>query len=65
LRENQLIGGVNFLAELPPKLRRLVGLIETVPNSTTFEDAETLALNARLVRGTTGFNDFVAEALGN
>jgi hypothetical protein len=65
IRENRLIGGVNFLAELPPKLRQLAMLSETVPSGTTFEDAETLAQYAGLQRATTGYNDFVASALGN
>lgn len=62
LRENRLIAGVNFLDELPPKLRQMVALTETVPSGTTFEDAETLALYAGLIRGTNQFNDFVQGA---
>jgi hypothetical protein len=33
-----------------------------VPSGTTFEDAKTLALHARLVRETNEFNDFVQAA---
>jgi hypothetical protein len=63
LRENRLIGGVNFLDELPERLRKRALLTECVPAGATFEDAETLALHARLVRGTTEFTDFVYAAM--
>lgn len=63
IRENRLIAGVNTLAELPPKLRQSVLLIENkVWSGTTVEDAETLARYARLTPGTVGFGDFVQAA---
>lgn len=64
IRESRLVAGVNFLGELSPKLRRSVLLIEDkVASGTTMEDAETLAQYARLVPGTTGYNDFVQSAM--
>jgi hypothetical protein len=63
VRENRLIGGVNFLDELPERLRQRMLLMETAPAGVTFEDAETLAHHARLVRGTVEFNDFVFAAM--
>ena len=49
IREERLIAGVNFLDDLPPKLRRSVLLIEgKEPSKATYEDAETLALYAGL-----------------
>lgn len=64
IRENRLIAGVNFLGELPPKLRQSVLLIENkVPSGATLEDAETLARYEGHVDRTTGFNDFVQEAV--
>lgn len=62
LREGRLIFGCNFLDELPPKLRQLVMLAPTVPQGATFDDAETLANQACLIRGTVAYNDFVAAA---
>jgi len=65
IREKRLIAGVNFLAELPDKLRRAVLLIESKEGKrTTAEDAETLASYAGLIRGTNGYNSFVAGAMG-
>jgi len=62
--ENRLIAGVNFLAELSPKLQRSVLLIkDKVPAGTTFEDAEILTGYAGLVRGTNGHNSFVEQAM--
>lgn len=63
IREGRLIAGVNFLSELPPRLRQSVLLMEKVPAGTTFEDAETLALYARLRPQTNEFNDFVDAAI--
>ena len=63
LRQNRLIARVNFLDELPPELRQLVLLTNPIASGTTFEDAETLALHARIHRETTGFTDFVHEAM--
>lgn len=71
IRENRLIAGVNFIGELPPKLRQSVLLIkesvllikEKVPSGATADDAETLAGYAALVAGTVGFTDFVQGAV--
>ncbi len=63
LHQNRLIAGVNFLEELPPRLRQLVLLAETVPSAATFDDAETLALYAGKTRNTMDFNDFVSAAM--
>jgi hypothetical protein len=42
--ERRWIAGVNFLGELPVKLRQAVLLInERVPSGTTMEDPETIA----------------------
>jgi hypothetical protein len=65
IRENRLIGGVNVLDELPEELRKRSLLMERVPAGATFEDAETLALQARLVRGTMEFQDFVYAAMAS
>lgn len=64
IREGRLVAGVNFLDELPAKLRRAALLIDDRRASgTTFEDAETLAKYARLKPGTNEFNDFVDAAV--
>jgi hypothetical protein len=52
IREERLIGGVDFLDQLPPKLRQLAVLMDTVPSGTTFEDGET-----------NEYNDFVHAAM--
>ena len=65
IRESRLIAGVNVLAELPPKLRQSVLLIkDKAASGATMEDAEALAEYSGFVRGTTGFGDYVAEAVG-
>ena len=65
IREGRLTAGVNFLGELPAKLRQAVLLIdEKEANGATMQDAETLAEYAGFVPGTTGFTDFVQEAVG-
>jgi hypothetical protein len=44
IRENRVVAGINFLDELPVKLRRAALLIDDkIPNGATLEDAETLA----------------------
>lgn len=64
VRGERLIAGVNFLAELPPVLRRGVLLMkDKVPSGATFEDAETLALYARLEPKTNAYNDFIHGAM--
>ena len=58
-----MIAGVNTPAELTPKLRQSVLLInDKVASGATTEDAEALAKYARLVPGTNGFNEFVQGA---
>lgn len=65
IREGRLIAGVNFLEELPEKLRQNCLLIEDkVLTGATVEDAETAARYAGYGRGTQGFKDFVDEAVG-
>jgi hypothetical protein len=65
IREGRLIAGVNTLQELNPKLRQQVLLIsDKVASGTTVEDAELLASYAGLSRATTGFHDFVSDAVG-
>jgi len=64
IREGRLIAGVNFLGELPPKLRQAALLIDgKVPSGTTLEDAETIAQYEGLVPGMIGFTDFTQEAM--
>jgi len=68
IREERLICGVNFLSELPDKLRRTVLLInEKIPSGTTVEDAEELAKYARLrpdrSREDNPYNRFIDEAI--
>jgi hypothetical protein len=64
IREGRLIAGVNTLNELSPKLRQAVLLIkDKVGSGATIDDAEVLAMYAGHVRATTGFNDFVQEAM--
>jgi hypothetical protein len=64
IRQNRLVSGVNFLQELPPKLRQAV---LTIPDKTgvgtTFEDAEVLAHYARLVPGTNEYTDYVHQLM--
>jgi hypothetical protein len=64
IREKRLIAGVNFLGELPPKLRQSVLLIkDKVPNGTTMEDAGTVAQYEGLIPGTVGFTNFTQTAM--
>lgn len=64
VREERLIAGVNFLGELPVKLRQAVLLMdEKKPSGATLEDAETLAQYSGLVPSTTGFTDFTQRAM--
>jgi hypothetical protein len=52
IREERLIAGVNFLGELPVKLRQGVLLIEDkVPSGAILEDAEMIAQHAGHVPG--------------
>jgi hypothetical protein len=64
IREERLTVGLNFLSELPPRLRNAVLLIkDKTASGATFADAETLADYARVPRGTVGFNAFVDDAM--
>jgi hypothetical protein len=64
IRENRLIAGVNFIVELPAKMRQSVLLIkDKVGKGATADDAKTLAMYAGLVEGTVGFTDFVQGAV--
>jgi hypothetical protein len=68
IRENRLIAAVNFLDELPDKLRNGVLLIkDKAASGATFDDAETLAKYAGLrpdrLREDNDFNRFVGEAM--
>jgi hypothetical protein len=65
IREGRLIAGVNFLGELPPKLRQAALLIDgKVPSGTTLEHAETIAQYEGLVPGTIGFTPSLSEMSG-
>jgi hypothetical protein len=64
IREQRLIAGVNFLGELPVKLRQGALLIEDkVPSGATLEDAEMIAQYAGHVPGTVGFTGFIQDAM--
>jgi hypothetical protein len=64
VREGRLIAGVNTLAELTPRLRQAVLLIEDkVAAGATADDAETLAQYAGLLPRTNGFSSFVEDAM--
>lgn len=65
IRQNRLTAGLNFLDEVPDKLRStLLSIKDKHISETTYKDAETLAKYARLEPGTRGFADFVQEAVG-
>jgi hypothetical protein len=64
IREQRLIAGVNFLSELPLKLRNNILLVEDkIGSGATFDDAETLANYARIPRGTLRHSAFIDEAM--
>jgi hypothetical protein len=64
MRPRIWVAGVNFLSELPMKLRQGVMLIEDkAPSGTTMEDAETIAQYAGHVPGTVGFTGFIQDAM--
>jgi hypothetical protein len=65
IREGRLIAGVNFLGELPTKLRNSALLIkDKVASGARPEDAEVLASYERLVPATNAYNEFVQQAVG-
>lgn len=62
--EDRLIAGVNTLSELPPQLRQLALLQETIACGTTAADAQTLAdKDSMYGRGTVDYGDKVSEAM--
>lgn len=66
IREGRLIAGVNFLDELPPKLRNSVLLIKDKEASgATAADAELLTTyQSGFSRGQDGFSSYVQAAMG-
>lgn len=64
VEQERLIAGVNFLDELPDKLRQRCLLIEDkVLSGASLEDAEKVAKYEGYAKGTTGFHDFVKGAI--
>lgn len=64
VRQNRLVAGVTFLAELTPKLRQMSLSIKDKDGlGCLFEDAETLADYAGLTRDTNGYGDFVRRLM--
>lgn len=64
IREQRLIAGVNFLDELPPKLRHSMLLIKDKnAQSATVKDAELLANYSGFVPGQGGHTSFIQEAI--
>ncbi len=65
IRQKRLIAGVNFLNELPPKLRQAVMLIEDKEASgAIYDDAELFAkFEAAFGRGTNDYNDTIRSAM--
>jgi hypothetical protein len=64
IRENRLVAGVDFLAELPTRLRHAALLIEgKVASHAHVDDAETLAKYAGLSPGTNAYNAFIEAAI--
>lgn len=69
IRENRLIAGVNYLNELPPRLRRAMFSIEDVElRNTLYEDAVEMVRFAHdaagnpLLPDTVGYSDFIKDA---
>lgn len=63
IRENRLIAQVNYLDELPENLRNLFLLQGAVPAMSRHDDAETLALQAGLTKGSNEFTDYVYRSI--
>lgn len=64
IRENRLIAGVDYLAQLPPQLRHAALLIKDKTASRAhIDDAEMLAKYASLSPGTNAYNDFIEAAI--
>ena len=65
IRQERLTAGVQFLAELEPKLRQAALTIKhKSAHNSTADDAEVLAQYAGLIPGTTSHTDFVQRAVG-
>lgn len=64
IRENRLIAGVNFLGELPLRLRQALLLVkDRTAKGALYEDAVLLAQFRGYVQHTNEFNDYVREAM--
>ena len=66
IREERLVAGVNFLSEMPEKLKKTALLIdEKIPNGATVEDAEELAKYVRpaLGRNSNKYLAFIEDAI--
>jgi hypothetical protein len=65
IREQRLVAGVNFLGELPVKLRNNALLIrEKIASEATYDDAVTLAqFDCRFPPRTEGYDAFIEEAM--
>lgn len=64
VRQNRLIAGLNYLAEVPLQLRTtLLAVKDKTMHAVLYEDADMLARHAGLIPGTTGFSDFVSHAM--
>ncbi|MBV9670041.1 MAG: hypothetical protein JOZ43_03705 [Acidobacteriales bacterium] len=64
IRRGRLTAGVNFLDEVPTKLRpNLLLMDDKIARHATSDDAETLAVYSGLSRGTVAFTDYVQRAL--
>lgn len=65
IRQDRLVAGVNYLAELELTLQRAVmGIKDKTPCNAVAEDAERLAMYAGLVPNTTGHTEFTQRAMG-
>lgn len=64
LRQERLISGISFLAEISLKLQRAVLLIKDISiRHANYDDAVTVAKQSGLAEGTVEFSAFVNEAL--
>lgn len=62
--EERLVAGVDYLGQLPPKLRQTVLSIgEKIPSGTNYEDAKTLAIDGGHVPGSGPFDYFINTAM--
>lgn len=66
IRQRRLIAGLNFLDEVPRNLAQaLLSIPEKEGRGCTYEDAQTLAGFAGLIRGQNNYDDFVERAMQN